>query len=136
MKHKAAARRPRPPFPTPSFPTPPHTKPKKSRDKPEDLGFPPVEPDAAKPAPGAPAKPKPSVLKQLVSNVLKNPFIWGMALTYFFIYVVRQVGVVCLCLSCVRARLECAPLSTPTLSTQKQHKKHHKNKHTNNNKRA
>jgi sugar phosphate permease len=33
------------------------------------------------------------VLKQLVNNVLKNPFIWGMALTYFFIYIVRQVGV-------------------------------------------
>jgi len=29
-------------------------------------------------------------LKQLVNNVLKNPFIWGMALTYFFIYIVRQ----------------------------------------------
>jgi hypothetical protein len=25
---------------------------------------------------------------------LKNPFIWGMALTYFFIYVVRQVRLV------------------------------------------
>lgn len=32
------------------------------------------------------------MLKQLVNNVLKNPFIWGMALTYFFIYIVRQVG--------------------------------------------
>ena len=26
----------------------------------------------------------------LLNNVLKNPYIWGMALTYFFIYVVRQ----------------------------------------------
>lgn len=25
-----------------------------------------------------------------MENVLKNPYIWGMALTYFFIYVVRQ----------------------------------------------
>ena len=24
-------------------------------------------------------------------NVLSNPYIWGMAITYFFIYVVRQV---------------------------------------------
>ncbi|GBF97373.1 hypothetical protein Rsub_11020 [Raphidocelis subcapitata] len=56
------------------------------RDKPEDVGFPPVEPVAAK---KADAK-KPDVLKQLVNTVLKNPFIWGMALTYFFIYVVRQ----------------------------------------------
>lgn len=86
------------------------------RDKPEDLGFPPVEPDttvkvkvAEKKAPAAsggeggdkapaaaekvdaePAPAKPSVIKALVDNVLKNPFIWGMALTYFFIYVVRQ----------------------------------------------
>eukprot|EP00877_Chromochloris_zofingiensis_P003701 jgi/Chrzof1/13331/Cz07g29050.t1 len=58
------------------------------RDKPEDLGFPPVEPAAVKP--GGAAKQKPDVLKQLVDNVLKNPFIWGMALTYFFIYIVRQ----------------------------------------------
>jgi hypothetical protein len=62
----------------------------RSKDKPEDLGFPPVEPAAAKPADGK-DKPKPDVLKQLVNNVLKNPFIWGMALTYFFIYIVRQV---------------------------------------------
>ena len=59
-----------------------------SRDKPEDLGFPPVEPAAAKPKSD---KAKPNVLKQLVNTVLKNPFIWGMALTYFFIYIVRQV---------------------------------------------
>ncbi|KAI8474856.1 MAG: hexose-phosphate transporter, major isoform [Monoraphidium minutum] len=58
------------------------------RDKPEDVGFPPVEPAAA-PKPGA-SKKKPDVLKQLVNTVLKNPFIWGMALTYFFIYIVRQ----------------------------------------------
>lgn len=38
------------------------------------------------------AKPKPDIWGALVNNVLKNPFIWGMALTYFFIYVVRQVG--------------------------------------------
>ena len=35
--------------------------------------------------------PKPSIWQALVNNVLKNPYIWGMALTYFFIYVVRQV---------------------------------------------
>lgn len=27
---------------------------------------------------------------RLVKDVLKNPYIWGLALTYFFIYVVRQ----------------------------------------------
>ena len=37
-------------------------------------------------------KPKPSIWAALLNNVLKNPFIWGMAFTYFFIYVVRQVG--------------------------------------------
>jgi hypothetical protein len=63
-----------------------------SKDKPEDLGYPPVEPAAEKPkAAGGEAKAKPNVLKQLLNNVLKNPFIWGMALTYFFIYIVRQV---------------------------------------------
>lgn len=62
-----------------------------SKDKPEDIGYPPVEPVSEKAAAAGKDKPKPSVLKQLVNNVLKNPFIWGMALTYFFIYVVRQV---------------------------------------------
>ena len=41
--------------------------------------------EGAAPTPEAKDKPKPNVLKQLVNNVLKNPFIWGMALTYFFI---------------------------------------------------
>jgi hypothetical protein len=36
-------------------------------------------------------KPKVDIMGALVNTVLKNPFIWGMALTYFFIYVVRQV---------------------------------------------
>ena len=35
-------------------------------------------------------QPKESLLQLLVKNVLKNPYIWAMALTYFFIYVVRQ----------------------------------------------
>jgi sugar phosphate permease len=47
-----------------------------------------VEPAAVKPK----NAPKPNLLKQLVNTVLKNPYIWGMALTYFFIYIVRQVG--------------------------------------------
>ena len=38
---------------------------------------------------GAPQQ-KESLLSLLLNNVLKNPYIWGMALTYFFIYVVRQ----------------------------------------------
>lgn len=36
-------------------------------------------------------KPKADLWNSLLNNVLKNPFIWGMALTYFFVYVVRQV---------------------------------------------
>ncbi len=59
-----------------------------SKDKPEDLGFPAVEAITA----AKPNAPKPNLMKQLVNTVLKNPFIWGMALTYFFIYVVRQVS--------------------------------------------
>ncbi len=50
-----------------------------------------MEPGEAKPQSKA-DKPKPDIWAALVNNVLKNPFIWGMALTYFFIYVVRQVG--------------------------------------------
>ena len=60
------------------------------RDSPESVGFPPVEVvEAAKQDDGQDA-PKESLLSMLVNNVLRNPFIWGMALTYFFIYVVRQ----------------------------------------------
>ena len=33
---------------------------------------------------------KPSMISVLIKTVLKNPYIWGMALTYFFIYVIRQ----------------------------------------------
>jgi hypothetical protein len=54
------------------------------------------------------------VLKQLVNNVLKNPFIWGMALTYFFIYIVRQVGDLSLCNVSVCAERGCgADPATP-----------------------
>jgi hypothetical protein len=63
-----------PPPPHPLAPPPPAPNPR-SKDKPEDVGFKPVEPVAEKP--GA-AKKKPDVLKQLVNTVLKNPFIWGM----------------------------------------------------------
>lgn len=40
---------------------------------------------------GKAEKPKADIWGSLLNSVLKNPFIWGMALTYFFIYVVRQV---------------------------------------------
>lgn len=61
------------------------------RDSPEQVGFPPVEVvEKAKPKADGTEAPKESLLTLLVNNVLKNPFIWGMALTYFFIYVVRQ----------------------------------------------
>lgn len=61
------------------------------RDSPEQSGFPPVEVvEKAKPKADGSEAPKESLLTLLVNNVLKNPFIWGMALTYFFIYVVRQ----------------------------------------------
>ncbi|KAK9916786.1 hypothetical protein WJX75_006994 [Coccomyxa subellipsoidea] len=63
------------------------------RDSPEQVGFPPVEVvEKAKPKKEADGSdgPKESLITLLINNVLKNPFIWGMALTYFFIYVVRQ----------------------------------------------
>ena len=31
-----------------------------------------------------------SLLQNLFQNVLSNPFIWGLAFTYFCVYVVRQ----------------------------------------------
>lgn len=60
------------------------------RDKPEDLGFPPVEPVSEAKPKAKDDKPKADLWNSLLNNVLKNPFIWGMALTYFFVYVVRQ----------------------------------------------
>ena len=33
---------------------------------------------------------KQSIKQILFDNVLRNPFIWGMAFTYFFVYVIRQ----------------------------------------------
>jgi MFS transporter, OPA family, sugar phosphate sensor protein UhpC len=33
---------------------------------------------------------KPSMMDILLNNVLKNIWIWGMAITYFFVYVIRQ----------------------------------------------
>lgn len=42
-------------------------------------------------AKGAPAAgEKVDVIQILVQTVLKNPYIWGLAITYFFVYVVRQ----------------------------------------------
>uniref|UniRef100_A0A7R9V7P4 Major facilitator superfamily (MFS) profile domain-containing protein n=1 Tax=Chlamydomonas euryale TaxID=1486919 RepID=A0A7R9V7P4_9CHLO len=61
------------------------------KDKPEDIGYPPVEPVQDKPKKQDDKKAdSPGIWDSLLNNVLKNPFIWGMALTYFFIYVVRQ----------------------------------------------
>lgn len=61
------------------------------RDTPESAGFLPVEArkEAVK-APGEKEAPKESLVALLVNDCLKNPFVVGLALTYFFIYVVRQ----------------------------------------------
>jgi len=65
------------------------------KDKPETAGFNPVEEEAVvetSASSGEEAVPesKQSIKEILFENVLKNPFIWGMAFTYFFIYVIRQ----------------------------------------------
>lgn len=66
------------------------------RDSPEAIGYTPVEaaPVAAPPKGGSGGDKaddgKESLLSLLVNNVLKNPYIWAMAFTYFFIYVIRQ----------------------------------------------
>ncbi|KDD75525.1 major facilitator superfamily protein [Helicosporidium sp. ATCC 50920] len=65
------------------------------RDSPEAVGFAPVEAQSAGSAAPAVARPaaegpKASLLSLLVNDCLKNPFVVGLALTYFFVYVVRQ----------------------------------------------
>ena len=72
------------------------------KDKPETAGFQPVEEEAVvmevvdggdgsdSSSSSPPKKEKETIKQILFDNVLKNPFIWGMALTYFFVYVIRQ----------------------------------------------
>uniref|UniRef100_A0A6U2BE34 Major facilitator superfamily (MFS) profile domain-containing protein n=2 Tax=Micromonas pusilla TaxID=38833 RepID=A0A6U2BE34_MICPS len=70
------------------------------KDSPEARGFSPVEhleapeTDLQKTiegaAPEAPPERNISLLDNLFQNVLSNPFIWGLAFTYFCVYVVRQ----------------------------------------------
>jgi len=65
------------------------------RDSPEDRGFPPVE---VKDVPArsnessssGDQKSSNALIRNLFRNVLSNPFIWGLAFTYFCVYVVRQ----------------------------------------------
>eukprot|EP00192_Tetraselmis_astigmatica_P003662 CAMPEP_0117659088 /NCGR_PEP_ID=MMETSP0804-20121206/6239_1 /TAXON_ID=1074897 /ORGANISM="Tetraselmis astigmatica, Strain CCMP880" /LENGTH=549 /DNA_ID=CAMNT_0005465709 /DNA_START=69 /DNA_END=1718 /DNA_ORIENTATION=- len=64
------------------------------KDSPEAVGYPPVE-APKKPAKDpskkdAPPEKEMSMMENLYKNVLTNPYIWGFALAYFFIYVVRQ----------------------------------------------
>ncbi|KAK9864915.1 hypothetical protein WJX84_009121 [Apatococcus fuscideae] len=60
------------------------------RDSPEKIGYPPIEIVAKAKKEDGKAEAKETLMSLLLNNVLKNPYIWGMALTYFFIYVVRQ----------------------------------------------
>lgn len=70
------------------------------KDSPEAAGFPAVEDAAAaaqaKAAKAAavesssPGEPQLSLMENLRKNVLTNPAIWGLALTYFCVYIVRQ----------------------------------------------
>lgn len=66
------------------------------RDSPEACGYPPIEEvkpakkkvEETKAASGsaAAAAEKPSLLELLLTNVLKNPYIWGMALVRLFLF--------------------------------------------------
>lgn len=62
------------------------------RDAPEDRGFPPVELETTSAVTQTDdvEDAKPSLIENLLHNVLSNPFIWGLAFTYFCVYVVRQ----------------------------------------------
>jgi OPA family sugar phosphate sensor protein UhpC-like MFS transporter len=60
------------------------------KDSPESAGFPPVEAGSTKAKPEKDDGQKESLLDLLVNDCLKNPFVVGLAITYFFIYIVRQ----------------------------------------------
>jgi len=61
------------------------------RDAPEDRGFLPVEEEKVQSTSvDSVASNKGNLLQNLMHNVLSNPFIWGLAFTYFCVYVVRQ----------------------------------------------
>ncbi len=54
------------------------------RDTPESLGLPPVDPEIT-----PTSKERLSVRELLVDNVLRNPYVLMLAISYFFVYVVR-----------------------------------------------
>jgi MFS transporter, OPA family, sugar phosphate sensor protein UhpC len=62
------------------------------KDCPEDKGFPPVEPESKgrNDTKAVNASNDQTLIQNLFNNVLSNPFIWGLAFTYFCVYVVRQ----------------------------------------------
>ena len=59
------------------------------KDSPEAKGFDPVE-DTGKRKYSEQNEPKINLWDNLLHNVLSNPFIWGLAFTYFCVYVIRQ----------------------------------------------
>ncbi len=58
------------------------------RDRPEELGLPPVEQWRGE-APEQPAGPKPDWRRQLIDHVLCNRYIWYLSLANFCVYIVR-----------------------------------------------
>eukprot|EP00223_Ostreococcus_mediterraneus_P004749 CAMPEP_0174580860 /NCGR_PEP_ID=MMETSP0929-20130131/2718_1 /TAXON_ID=548131 ORGANISM="Ostreococcus mediterraneus, Strain clade-D-RCC2572" /NCGR_SAMPLE_ID=MMETSP0929 /ASSEMBLY_ACC=CAM_ASM_000573 /LENGTH=322 /DNA_ID=CAMNT_0015762353 /DNA_START=575 /DNA_END=1543 /DNA_ORIENTATION=+ len=62
------------------------------KDCPEDKGFYPVEPESKgrNDTKAANTSNDQTLIQNLFNNVLSNPFIWGLAFTYFCVYVVRQ----------------------------------------------
>jgi OPA family sugar phosphate sensor protein UhpC-like MFS transporter len=60
------------------------------KDSPEERGFEPVEVVALDVEESGDQVEQPNLIKNLLYNVLSNPFIWGLAFTYFCVYVVRQ----------------------------------------------
>jgi sugar phosphate permease len=59
------------------------------KDSPEERGFEPVEVVTLKVQENEEGA-KTNLIQNLLYNVLSNPFIWGLAFTYFCVYVVRQ----------------------------------------------
>jgi sugar phosphate permease len=60
------------------------------KDTPENFGHAPVSTPKPKQKEGAADEKKPSMIQALKTEVLTSPYVWLFAISYFFVYVIRQ----------------------------------------------
>lgn len=60
------------------------------KDTPENFGHAPVSTPKPKQKSADPDEKKPSMIQNLKTEVLTNPYVWLFAISYFFVYVIRQ----------------------------------------------